>query len=476
MNTHSDKYETIHFQAFLNEFEIQLEEMAVRYKDALWNYYLRRQAEPLQAIERELTGIMLNVELFDMLDYNFRRPQDEITMRRIQLLLSEIRKMRVDGNPEHNHCVQAIREKLNNWMITFAGKTVTVYQIHQYISRQPDRGKRRLAYQSMRPGLDDISDAWQMLIGMRNRLARDYGYADFTEYALSMIEADESALFDVSRLPGEGHTFAHAGNQGFDAFDLSFSIAQLSHELDQIEFPADKAQMVILESLERIGLDPARLPLQTFDAGPDFPALCIPVAIPSDIKMMICSGASFDVYAHQAREYGRACHYASIREDFYSLKTVNPVLLNVSAEIFYHILTRNETLAKISGDSPFSADWMRIRQLYDNAQCLLFGCLAEFEMMMYREPFERLDELWDQVCRRYFGFREPPLSDWKIQEWYISRPFRALEMAVSRTIAERIYKKLCEMPEKLWGSFLTENIFIHGNRVSWKSVLSDWTD
>ncbi len=469
----SDKTPEFNFQRFLDQFESKLEETAIQYKDTLWKHYLGQNASQLPVIEKELTGIMMNPELRVFLSDEIVKPHDEITQRQIQLILTEIQKMLIDSNPEHNHAVRSIRDYLSDWMIRLGKKDYTFYQVQQLLLMQSETEKRKIIYQSLEPGLESLDEPWNDLIGIRNRLAHDYGFGNYISFMLSVLEISDELLKQIRELSETQRSRIRKEKKLYkdlfpaEPWDIQYRFLEQNQQLNQFPFPPEKTQWSILEFIKSLNISPDDLLLQTIDAGPDFPSLCIPVSVPDDIRMFLCTGESWEQYQHTVSEYGRACHYGLVRENRYILKSVNPVLLNITAELFYQFMTDEQIIRVICEDEKELSVWMTRKRIRDDAQMLLFSALAEFEMKLYTHSIRDLQGEWENISKTFFGLTGGIIPDWKIQEWFISRPFKALEMAVSGFYSRLIYDKIKDWPLADTGALLTQTVFESGSRVPW---------
>jgi oligoendopeptidase F len=168
-------------KSFLDELERRLEEVDVEYGETLWRKYLREPHGDLNEIERKRSEIILNDDYLRVIREWKPRVRDVILAKRVRAMERLFLNERVEAIPE----IFTLRNKINEEHIKFRpvvlGKEMDRTDVKEILRKDPDRRKRKAAWESSAVLSRKIEGDVKELIRRRNRNAQKLGYKTYVE-------------------------------------------------------------------------------------------------------------------------------------------------------------------------------------------------------------------------------------------------------------------------------------------------------
>lgn len=463
---------------FIYDFEDQLEELSIRYKNELWDWYGGKPGSRLKELENQMLSVMTNTALLQQIEAS-EPHADDFQKRKLFLLKTEIRRTLIEQNADVLNTIQRIQEALRHSVRTNGGEDISILDLNRRLSVEADSGQRRELYQSIGRFSETLIPAWKELIHLRNQAARSRGYADYADYKMTTAEITPERFDDILQAQEWASDTTYAawveealcatGAPDLMPSDFQYLYRQFSVTRDRFRFPPETARQAVWDGLEAMGFSLEDSGMVTADAGEDFPSLVIPVRIPTDIRMFVGSAPEWDAFTAMIREYGRALHYCYISQNGYILKGVSPALSNAVAELFAEMLIQKPLLDTL-GIADAEAV-LRYYRISETLQLRMMMTLAAFERFLYTGDPDEAAERWVTLTGRYLRFAGTDKTDWCLQQSLLSRPFSATEWVLAHTIKSQLYERLRHSDRNAWGAILKTHLLEWGSALPWYALL-----
>jgi hypothetical protein len=462
---------------FIYDFEDQLEDLSIQYKDALWNLYCGRETGLLKDLETRMLKVMTNAGLLETIQAS-EHNVDTYQRRKLFLLKTEIQRTLIEQDTDLFGKMMVLQDAWNNYTVTVHDEERNLPELNQLISEEPDDQRRFDIYKSLSQFSKTLEPVWFDLIRSRNQTAGRYGYNDYTDYKLTQIEITREQITPILEYLDHSSEAVYGGwlkelaagdhFKIITPWNFQYIYRNYSARANHLCFATEQAQPAVWNYLESLGFRMPDTGLTTVDAGAQFPSMVIPVRIPTDVRMFICSGTGWDTLNALIREYGRAVHYGLINQSGYILKGVSPVLLNATAELFGDILFQPVMLEALGISDP--QKYIRLRKVMDVIQLRMMMTLCEFELFMHTRDIPNAGEHWLAVSQKYLRFTHPQYCDWGLQQILLTRPFSALEWITAYYLKENIHAVLLQNDPSGWAEILESQLFEWGNFLRWTEI------
>ena len=468
--------------SFLDELEGRLEEVDVEYGKTLWKKYLREPHGDLDEIEHKRSEIILNDDYFRVVKDWASRVKDKFLAKRVQVVKRLLLGERVEALPD----VFALRNRTNEEHIKFRpvvmGKEMDRTDVREMLRKDPDRSKRKSAWESSAELSRKIENDVKRLMKKRNQNARELGYKTYVDYSLTLDMINKNELLKLYKeLDRWSKPSFHAileeikeklQIEHLEPWDISFAIDQFVEPPDEY-FPKDQIIPKIKELVESWGVNTEKLPILIKQADIPFGGLCFFIRIPKDIRIVSNPRDGHRFYVTLFHEYGHALHGSFVKQVHYALK------LDVGCF--------NEGMATILQHFTSDPDWLRMNTSLTNEEITRFvkatkaslllrlrslTALSIFEFLAYEDPEQDLNRLWSRTQAKYLFVSENETPQWAAQSIYTTHPiyfqnYILAEMIAAQTIQylKEKYGQLLNKPKI--AEFLIQNYYGPGSSVDW---------
>jgi peptidyl-dipeptidase A len=406
-----------------------------------------------------------------------------------------------------------IENLFNTFRANFEGGLVSDNQLREIMRTEKDIARRRLAWEASKQVGQAVAPKLLGLIEIRNREARNLGYADYYSMMFELQELDEKwvfSLFDsLERLSENAfnemkaqldtmlrNEYQAAGPEAYpwlysDPFFQEFPAVGVTESLDDI-FQDKDIEGLTRAHYESIGLNIDDL-LQRADLyereGKSQHAFCLDVDHEGDIRVLCNVRRNERWMSTMLHEFGHAIY------DKYNDRSL-PFSLRTPA----HILT-TEAIAMLNGRMSKDPDWlMKIGRLNESdakrvsasafktlrSEMLIFLrwaiTLVRFERELYRNPGGNLNHLWWEFVQRFQKVTPPRdrnLPDWASKNHLSTSPAyyqnyvlgELMASQLLRYIHQEVVKSETYAGNTQAGKFLVEKVFKPGSRYEWNAML-----
>jgi peptidyl-dipeptidase A len=469
-------------KSFLDKLEKRLEEVDVEYGETLWRKYLQKPHGDLNEIERKRSEIILNDDYLHVLREWKPRVRDVALLKRVKAMERLFLNERVEALPE----VFTLRNRINEEHIKFKptvlGKKMDRTDVREILRKDPDRSKRKAAWESSAVLSRKIEADVKELMKKRNQNAQKFGYKTYVDYSLTLDIIDKEELLqlyrDLERL-SDPHFRSVLKKvkeslriDQLEPWDISFAIDQFVKPPDE-HFPKDKIIPKIKELVEAWGINSGKLPIMIKQADIPFGGLCFPIRIPTDVRIVSNPRDGHRFYSTLFHEYGHALHACFVRQQHYPLKLDIGCFSEGMATILQHFVSDPDWLRE---KTSLSREEVTRFVKAQKASLLLrlrnLMALSTFEFLAYENPEQDLNRLWSQTQARYLMVAENETPQWAAQSIYTTHPVYFQNYILAEMIAAQTLQHLREKYGNLLNNrkvaeFLIENYYAPGSSIDW---------
>lgn len=468
--------------SFLSELERRLEEVDMEYGETLWRKYLHEPHGDLDEVERRRSEIILNDDYLRVVKEWTPRVKDKFLAKRVQAVKRLFLGGRVEALPE----IFALRNEINEEHIKFRpvvlGKEMDRTDVREMLRKDPDRSRRKVAWESSEKLSRKIESDVKELLKRRNRSARELGYEGHVDYALTLDLIDKGELLklyeELDRLSDSYFRSVieeikeKLRIERLEPWDTAFAIDQFVKPPDE-HFPRDKMIPKVKELVKSWGINTEKLPILIKQADIPFGGLCFPIRIPTDVRIVSNPRDGHRFYSTLFHEYGHALHACFVRQGHYALKLDFGCFAEGMATIVQHFTTdpdwlrvntslAREEIARFVKATKASL-LLRLRQLV---------ALSVFEFQAYEDLEQDLNRLWSRIQARYLFVSENETPQWAAQSIYTTHPVYFQNYVLAELIAAQTIGYLKERLGKLLdkaevAEFLIEKYYGPGLSVDW---------
>jgi peptidyl-dipeptidase A len=472
----------VELASFLDELEGRLESVDVEYGETLWRKYLREPHGDLDEIERRRSEIILNDDYLRVVREWAPQVKDKFLAKRVRAVERLLLGERVEALPE----IFVLRNRINEEHIKFRpvvlGKEMDRTDVREILRKDPDRSKRKAAWESSAELSRKVENDVKELIRKRNQNARELGYKTYADYSLTLDMINKNELLklyeDLDKLSESSFRAVLEEVKGrlrierLEPWDIAFAIDQFVRPPDE-HFPRDRIIPKIKELVRSWGIDTEELPILIKQADIPFGGLCFAIRIPEDVRIVSNPRDGHRFYTTLFHEYGHALHACFVRQRHYALK------LDVGCF--------NEGMATILQHFTSDPDWLRVNTSLTGEEIARFVkarkaslllklrslmALSFFEFLAYENPGQDLNRLWSRTLARYLFVSENETPQWAAQSIYTTHPIYFQNYILAEMIAAQTIGYLREAYGRLLNNakvaeFLVENYYGPGSSVDW---------
>jgi peptidyl-dipeptidase A len=414
----------------------------------------------------------------------------------------------------------AIENVFNTFRAELDGHNLTENELKETLRESDDVSLRQRTWEASKQVGGQVADRLLELVDLRNRIARDIGFANYYSMRLTLQELDEAELYglfdDLDRQVSPAY---HAYKAGLDArlserFGVAVPDLRPWHYSDPFFQEAPAADPAVRELLSRayatqdvvalarrfyraLGLEVddvlARSDLYERE-GKQQHAYCIHIDRRGDVRTLCNVRPNHHWMSTMLHELGHAVYDKYLDDGL-------PFLLRQPA----HILM-TEAVATLMGRLASDADWIRtycpdaavgatglasqMRQ-YSAAESLIMSrwvpVVCHFERALYQNPGQDLNRLWWDLEEHFQGVLRPDdrdEPDWAAKIHVSTTPVYYHNYLLGELIASQLQDEiqatvLAGQPEPgrrfvtepVVGRYLVDRVFRPGAQRHWQEAL-----
>ncbi len=471
--------------AFIDNTEQRLEAVSTAYKMQEWALFSDK-ASDLNSLDQERARLLLDPEVWItvMRWVGALSPANPIQRRMVLLgrelilasagaqtnvyeLQNELRADLLRSRPQ-------IGEASTPW-----GEFISVLHTH------PNRQIRQQAWQSLPAQAAPLRGRFLELVRRRNAWARKQGYANYIDLALAPQGLSRDSVLEryvdleeATALPYRSFVNRMQHQLRLDCltqWDMPhLTHARLASSEGQALFEGGEDDVIALIGDLGLSWDSLNLQPLVTDELP-FMALCWPIHVPDDIRLVRSKQQGWEAYIETARAFGQALLAGFTRQSSFLLRQDAPAfregagsfLARLAAEPVWLRKRRLLPEAKVQRMAQISLELLvlRLRSLM---------ALSVFEFNTYEDPDADLDAAWGRVYEAFLYLPNTPWSGWAALPDLILRPIHLQDEIVGEIIASQavsyLYQRfgyILENPEL--ADFLRQTFYATG-------AADDWVD
>ncbi len=335
-----------------------------------------------------------------------------------------------------------LEQAFSTFRAPFEGNEVADNVLEAVLAEETDSSRRREAWEATRAVGTHLSGSVREVVRLRNRLARDLGYADYRQFSLTLQEFDPSVLdglldrFEEATAPAAGAVQEELNTSLSRRFNLASDAIQPWHYPNRFhqslpqssqdeglddQFSVERILELVGSTFARFGVGEAGLwPLCDLHPRPGKSqhAFCMGVDPPRDVRVL-CNLAPTVRWATTAlHEFGHAAYDLHIAPSLPSpLRFPAHTFVTEAVAMWFGRLTSDPTwLSRFAG---IPAERTRAASLHQRREQIVFArfglvvCL--FERELYRDPEQDLAAVWWGLSERLQGVRRP--AGWQGEDW-----------------------------------------------------------
>ncbi|MCP4218493.1 MAG: hypothetical protein GY765_27915, partial [bacterium] len=271
---------------YLDEKETRYENISVEMGTAYWNYYSQEAEADLENPKKKFQKLMFDPKLGTTIETWYKKKEsikNPVTRRRIAIWYNTLITARVEMEPQ----IHTLRTKLE-----------------KFLGADMDKDKK--------PSAEKLREMVLTLMKMRNKKAKELGYANYAELILEITELDArwfhgfvENLLNVTEKSYKELIVKTKEKNKLDKIgyvEISNMARMYRRNKGTKDTPKDKAMNLLRETVENIGFDADTILKKFIEM--ELPASIggqgIAVKIPTDIRIVVVPGLPLAVRLHEA--------------------------------------------------------------------------------------------------------------------------------------------------------------------------------
>ncbi len=413
-----------------------------------------------------------------------------------------------------------IERTFNTFRAEIDGKRVSNNDLLEMIGKETDSNRRRAIWEALKQVGSAAGPKLLRLAKLRNRAAKQLGYANYWEMQIRLQEHDPQQLLaifaELDRLTDEpfGKIKQRLDEELSQRFRVEpeqmmpwhydnpfFQAAPPSEKVDLDEFYEDKTKEDIVE-LARKFFDDVGLPIDDVIArsdlyereGKDQHAFCVSIDRADDVRTLCNIKPTAEWMDTMLHEQGHAVYDVGIARSLpYNLRCPSHAFTTEAVAMLFGALGKNP--AWMIGYA--GADEKRLGEVADAVleqrlrEQLIFArwtmVMLHFEKALYEDPDRDLNRLWWDYVERYQRLRRPPSRDepdWAAKPHFTIAPVYYHNYMLGELFAAQLRHVLADRVghqgpaatlsfngRKQFGKFLAEKVFKPGNSMPWPKLV-----
>ena len=464
---------------------------------SLWADYWRAQYR-IALGEKDASTLKIRAEIREVLtasafpetlaQVRFTEPLVE---RRRHLFLEEAADARIAGDPELAALTEDLEKTYAAARFTVDGKKVARAELNTIVSQDPDRAKRRQAWEA-RAEMDRLAGKRvRKAMALREKLARKYADESFPDFMLRRNQVDRAkmqAAFEQIRRGTEeefgrltARVKSELGVETLEPWDLDYFFTRLSGPETDRALSRAKAWPRIQALALSLGYDFAKLPVTLKVADIAFGGGTYPILYGQEVRILVNAyeGLTFtDTLLHEA---GHALHYCYDSEPTFLLKSNYAQPFDEGlGQVMALCLYEPDVAARFFGlsreEAVRLADAYRLGSLYDLRQRIASSL---FELEAYANPGIDFAAAYDRLFQAHVGVSTHGLPVWVFNPFYATGPIYLQSYVLAEMVGRQVHRAVNRKFGTPWGppagEYLRTRLFSKGGSQTMDQILEDAT-
>jgi len=448
--------------------------------------------------EKDASSLRIRAQIRDVLtsgDFpetlSKARFAEPLAERRRGLFLEEAADSRIAGDPELAALTEELEKTYAAARFLVGGRQIARAELNTIVSQDPDRSKRREAWEA-RAQMDRLAGARvREAMGLREKLARRYAGEAFVDFMLRRNQVDKagmSAAFEQIRAGTESE-FARLsdrmkkelGVETLEPWDLDFFFAKLSGPATDRALARAKAWPRIQDLARSLGYDFSKLPVTLRVADIAFGGGTYPIRYGKEVRILVNSyeGLTFtDTLLHES---GHALHYCFNAAPTFLLQSNYAQPFDEGlGQVMALFLYEPDVAARFFGLTRAEAEGLseayRLGSLYDLRQRIASSL---FELEAYAHPDQDFATLYDRLFQTHVGVSTHGRPVWIYNPFYATGPVYLQSYVLAEMVGRQVHRTLKSKfaspsgPEA--GAYLRAKLFSQGGVRTMDEILEDAT-
>jgi oligoendopeptidase F len=416
---------------------------------------------------------------------------DRLAERRRRFFLEEAADSRISADPELSGLVEELEKIYATARFDVGGKRLARADLNTRVSREPDREKRRQAWEARAQLAPLASDRVRRAMVLRQKLAERFVGEPYPDFLLRRNQVDRGkmlAWFEEIRRETQSEferlsarMRRELGVETLEPWDIDFFFARLSGASVDAALPRDEGWPRVQALARSLGYDLAGLPLRLEVADIAFGGGTYPIRYGKEIRILVNAydGLTFtDTLLH---ETGHALHYVFDDEPTFLLQSNYAQPFDEGlGQAMSLLLYRAEVATRFFGLTPEQVHALReayrLGSLFDLRQRIA-SSLFEFEA--YASPEEDLPALYDRLFQKHVGVSTHGLPVWAFNPFYATGPIYQQSYVLAEMVGRQIHDALDRRFGRAWGAeagaYLRSRFLRRGGSLTLDEILAEGT-
>lgn len=477
-------------KSYLNDLESRLEKISDESGELSFQRYVDKQPKTrLVELEKERSSIVLDKALHETIAKWHGHVADPLLARRVEVWQGTLLGFKVTAREDVVRLTRELSEKVIAHKYNVNGERIDLGALRGLLRANPDRQKRKSAFESLAELSQKAEVQLLELIGTRNSAAQELGYATYVDLCMKLggmtTPQVESILLELTRATDPVYkdiiqTGAEKlGISDVQPWDIQYILEQ-GGQIDKSKFPVDKINPSLESYIRSMGYESlAKLNIAPRTVDIPYNGLCMAITR-KDIRMLTNPQDGFAYYKTAFHEMGHALHSALNGQEHMGLRRESGIFTEGIAEIFGYI--------------PQHPDWLRSMGLTEDevkgARTALLGPLFHylrqrtvyclFEHAMYKNTNQDLDALMGKIESEILGCGFNASPRWASNAWYVNYPVYWHNYVLADVISSQIHENLRENIGDLYNSkaafdYVVKTYIAPGASIPWLEKISKGT-
>ncbi len=394
--------------------------------------------------------------------------------------------------PDFRGLGPSLSRTLINYRPSFEGDSRSKNYLTGILLEDSDSERRKRAWYALNEVGSMIAPGLRELIRERNRMTRELCHRDYYDLQMLSIGMDVEDLFAILAL---------LDSVSLEPYKRILQRTKFKFDLERVEpwdyllaydlglnysYPEDSLMFILNKTMDNLGFEMDNLGI-TYDLEPRYGkyqhAVCFPVAIPDDIRVLVNIDDDWRSYKTLFHEVGHALHFSYIDQPHYILRSSPAGCLSEAMAEFNVMITEQPEWLADYAEIPESRIRAVTTGLEEARIIALRHTLARvyFERELYRTDAEKPTELYWDIMKRFTLCSPHYDSDsWAAIPHYIQNPVYLHNYIIAELIAAQTLAYLKKIngsivDNKSTADFLIKNYYEPGASKDWFELVEDAT-
>jgi oligoendopeptidase F len=473
----------------LAQKESQLAELYAEFWRAQYRVALGEPDASTLDVRERIRKVLTEPELLDALSRTTF--EDRLAERRRRFFLEEAADSRISADPELAALVEELEKIYAAARFDVGGNRLTRADLNTVVAREPDREKRRQAWEARAQLAPLASDRVRKAMVLRQKLAQRFAGETYPEFLLRRNQVDRRSMLawfeeirretqpEFERLSARMRR--ELGIETLEPWDIDFFFGRLSGDSVNAALPRDQAWPRVRDLARSLGYDLAGLPVELKVAEIAFGGGTYPIRYGREVRILVNAydGLTFtDTLLHEA---GHALHYVFDDEPtFLLLSNYAQPFDEGLGQVMSLLLYRAEASTRFFGLTAEQVRGLReayrLGSLFDLRQRIA-SSLFEFEA--YASPGADLPALYDRLFQKHVGVSTHGRPVWTYNPFYATGPIYQQSYVLAEMVGRQIHDAVDLRFGRAWGpeagAYLRTKFFRRGGSLTLDEILTEGT-